>query len=64
MQCFDSCLHFYRQTLYNLSERSYKRIKFHFYANDSQVYVYISHKNASAAFEQLNRCLNDVKDCM
>ena len=42
----------------------YKGIKFHFYADDSQVYVHLSQKNASAAFEQLNRCLNDVKDWM
>ena len=39
----------------------HKGIKFHFYADGSQVYVHLSHKNASAAFEQLNRCLNDVK---
>ena len=42
----------------------YKGIKFHFYADDSQIYVHLSQKNASAAFEQLNRCLNDVKDWM
>ena len=40
----------------------YKGIKCHFYPDDSQVYVHLSQKNASAAFEQLNRCLNDVKD--
>ena len=42
----------------------YKGIKFHFYADDSQVYVHLSQKNASAVFELLNRCLNDVKDWM
>ena len=42
----------------------HKGIKFHFYADDSQVYVHLSQKNASAAFEQLNRCLNDVKEWM
>ena len=26
--------------------------------------MHLSQKNASAAFEQLNRCLNDVKECM
>ena len=36
-------------------------IKFYFYADDSQVYVHLLKKNASAAFEQLNRCLTDVK---
>ena len=44
--------------------RKHKGIKFHFYANDSQVYVHLSKKNASAAFEKLNRCLDDVKECM
>ena len=42
----------------------HKGIKFHFYADDSQVYVYLSQKNASAAFEKLNRCLDDVKEWM
>ena len=42
----------------------YKGIKVHFYADDSQVYVHLSQKNASAAFEQLKRCLDDVKECM
>ena len=41
-----------------------KGIKFHFYADDSQVYVHLSQKNASPAFEQLNRCLNYVKEWM
>ena len=39
-------------------------IKFHFYTNDSQVYIHISEKNASAAFEKLNRCLDNVKEWM
>ena len=42
----------------------HKGIKFHFYADDSQVYVHLSQKKASAAFEQLNRCLNYVKEWM
>ena len=41
-----------------------KGIKFHFYADDNQVYVHLSQKNASAAFEQLNRCLYDVEEWM
>ena len=41
----------------------HKGIKFHFYA-DRQVYVHLSQKNASAAFEKLNRCLDDVKEWM
>ena len=37
-------------------------IKFHFYADNNQVYVHLSQKNASAAFEQLNRCPDDAKE--
>ena len=40
----------------------HRGIKFHFYADDSQVYIHLSQKNASAAFEKLNRCLDDVKE--
>ena len=42
----------------------HKGIKFHFYADDSQVYIHLSQKNASASFEKLNRCLDDVKEWM
>ena len=42
----------------------HKGIKFHFYADDSQVYIHLSQKNAYAAFEKLNRCLDDVKEWM
>ena len=41
----------------------HKGINFHFYPDDSQLYVHLSHMNASAAFDKLNRCLQDVKDC-
>ena len=44
--------------------RTHKGIKFHFYANDSQVYVHLSKKNVSAACEMWNRCLGDVKEWM
>ena len=40
----------------------HKGVKFHFYADDSQLYVHLSHMNASAAFDKLNRCLQDVKN--
>ena len=46
----------------NLIISKHKGIKFHFYAEDSQVYIHLSQKNASAAFEKLNRCLDDVKE--
>ena len=42
----------------------HRGIKFHFYADNSQFYVYLSHMNASAAFDKLNRCLQDVKEWM
>ena len=41
-----------------------KRVNFHFYADDTQLYVHLSHMNASATFDKLNRCLQDVKEWM
>ena len=40
----------------------HKGVNFHFYADDTQLYVHLSHRNASAAFDKLNRCLQDVKE--
>ena len=37
-------------------------IKFHFYADDTQLFIYMSHKNA--AFDKLNSCLLDVQKWM
>ena len=42
----------------------HKGVNFHFYADDTQLYVHLSHMNASAAFDKLNRCLQDVKEWM
>ena len=42
----------------------HKGVNFHFYAEDTQLYVHLSHMNASAAFDKLNRCLQDVKEWM
>ena len=42
----------------------HKGINFHFYANDTQLYVHLSYMNASAAFDKLNRCHQDVKEWM
>ena len=41
-----------------------KGVNFHFYGDDSQLYVHLSHMNASAGFDKLNRCLRDVKEWM
>ena len=40
----------------------HKGVKFHCYADDTQVYIHLSQKNSSAAFEKLNRCLDDIKE--
>ena len=42
----------------------HKGVKFHFYADDTQVYIHLSQKNSSAAFEKLNRCRDDIKEWM
>ena len=42
----------------------HKGVNFHFYANDTQLNVHLSHRNASAAFDKLNRCFQDVKEWM
>ena len=42
----------------------HKGVKFHCYADDTHVYMYLSQKNSSAAFEKLNRCLDDIKERM
>ena len=36
-------------------------ISFQFYADDTQLYVHLTHKNASSALDKLSRCLEDVK---
>ena len=39
-------------------------IKFHFYADDTQLYIHLSHKNASLALAKLGACLRDVQEWM
>ena len=36
-------------------------VKFHFYANDTCLFVEMSHKNVALAFDKLNSCLQDVQ---
>ena len=42
----------------------HKSIKFHFYEVNTQVYVHLFQRNTSAAYEQLSRCLDNVKEWM
>ena len=44
--------------------RLHPHIKFHFYVDDTQLYIHLSHKNASAALAKLNACLLDVQRWM
>ena len=36
-------------------------ISFQFYADDTQLYVHLTHKDVPSAFDKLSRCLEDVK---
>ena len=41
--------------------RNHPGMGFHFYADDTQLYVYLTQKNVAHAFDMLKRCLEDVK---
>ena len=36
-------------------------VKFHLYADDTQLFIHLTHKNAETAFDRLGKCLEDVK---
>ena len=36
-------------------------VKFHFYADDTQLFIHLKHKNAKIAFDRLRKYLEDVK---
>ena len=42
----------------------HRDIRFHFYADDTQLYVRLSNKEATSAFANLNACLKDIQDWM
>ena len=42
--------------------RNHPGIGFHFYADDTQSYVHLTHKNVTYAFDRLKSCLDDVKN--
>ena len=43
---------------------AYSLVKFHFYADDTQLYIHLSPNSACAAFAQLQQCLLDVPSWM
>ena len=65
-QCslLDPLLFSLNTTPLNLVIGKHKGIKFHFCADVTQVYVHLSHKKSSAAFDLLNRCFDNVKELM
>ena len=36
-------------------------INFHFYADDKQLYVHLTHKNVAQTFDRLRNCLDNIK---
>jgi len=43
---------------------AYSSIHFHFYADDTQLYIHLSPNSTSAAFAQLQKCLSDIQSWM
>ena len=41
--------------------RNHPGISFHFYTDDTQLYVHLTHKNVASALDKLSHCLDDVK---
>ena len=39
-------------------------ICFHFYADDTQLCVHLTHKHVTQAFDRLKNCLDDIKKCL
>ena len=43
---------------------SHSRINYHFYANDTQLYITLSPENFSHSIQKLKNCLNDIQNFM
>ena len=43
---------------------AYESVKFHFYADDTQLYIHLSPKSTKTAFTQLQQCLSHVQSWM
>lgn len=43
---------------------SFKNIKYHFYADDTQVYIRLTPKDTATAFDNLGSCLQKVQSWM
>ena len=43
---------------------AYNSVKFHFYADDTQLYIQLSPDSTAAAFSQLQNCLRDIQSWM
>ena len=41
--------------------RNHPGISFQFYADDTQLYVHLTHKNVASALDKLSHCLEDIK---
>ena len=55
-----SSLNKYIKLIVFLGNVRHAGIRFHFYADDTQLYVHLTHKHATLAFERLKNCLDDV----
>ena len=42
-------------------KQNHPGISFQFYSDDTQLYVYLTHKNVALALDKLSHCLEDVK---
>ena len=60
-QCFLAIFTEYVLTLSCILVYNHPGISFQFYADDTQLYVHLTHKNVASALDKLSHCLEDVK---